>query len=256
MVRNGYAPQRLVAGLLVTAAALYGCGSSLPPADPAPQSVVANGSPTAPDTPPAPASGNKAAADPGEPAASTDGAVPAVGPGGQASQIGGVIPFKGEFGGVLFKDQVEAAEMGCPPGGPVHEVGADAVDSPLIFRADFLGPEWRVTGGDQVALCGDRPISFAITAYAESGGHVKELNISRFAGRATTATGDPVEAYQEITVGDKPAVLIQRHPLPGTNPGDEHTYWELVILEEFGTSVISARWITRDELLAVAGQLP
>lgn|GEM_PF-6966562 len=181
-------------------------------------------------------------------------AAPAAQPGSAADQPQGETgrqPFAGEYGGVTFKPSVEAADFGCEPGAAVEEVPAETVMSPLLFSADFLEPEYTLSGGDLVAVCQDRPIALALEAVGEG----RRLRIQRLAGKAVVNTEDPEEAFSTVSVSGKPAVLIQRvRPRPD-GAATEHDDWQLVIPEEFGVTVISAVGLTREELLAVAATL-
>lgn len=126
------------------------------------------------------------------------------------------------------------------------------MSSPLIFRADFLEPDYILSGGDVVGVCRHRPISFAIGARADG----RRVHIHRLAARALANADDPEEAYSEMTVNGKPAVLVRRvRPRPDKT-STEHDDWRLVIVEAFGVTDISAVGLTKAEVLEVAANLP
>lgn len=166
----------------------------------------------------------------------------------------GKEPFTGQFGGLLFKQTVSAENLGCPPAAPVDEVPAQTISSPLIIDVKFLAPAFSITGGERVAVCGNHAISYAVRASGATGAHLQELSIARFSG-ATVVASEPVEAFHEVSVRGKPAVIIKGPPLPGAPRGDDPYRWRLLVKEEYGITLIEARWFTRDQLLNLAEKL-
>lgn len=177
-------------------------------------------------------------------------------PEGPTPVPGGSQPFAGELAGISFKNgPMEAADFQCPPDLPVHEIAPAETDTPLVFEPAFLEPEFQVERTSGVAVCGDRPISFAITAVRNGEDRPATLTISRYASFVASSQGEPPDAFQEVTVGGRTAVLIRQTHHASAAPDGEHLVWRLVIPEDFGMTVIQAEGLNREELLDVAARL-
>lgn len=157
-------------------------------------------------------------------------------------------PFYGVFNGVRFVKDTGPDDPGVP--GCVLEEAApeEVAASPLNFT--IADPDFTPGTGVGAGSCRGRLVSLGGPFQRSGGG---EAGIGRFAGPPFSSRTAPQGYLEAVEVSGKPAVLIRDvYTELGQNLFPGEYYHNLIIVEDFGSTHVTGRGLTRAELFALA----
>lgn len=139
-------------------------------------------------------------------------------------------PFQGTMNGIVFKDRIDAADLGCAKSPEVVDDGL-IEKSAIDFSPTDLPEGARLV--DKEAFACDGNIVLVSKTFKWEGG---ELEIVRSTGTATIALA-PKDRIRSTAIGTKGAVLITQLPVPGVlrdTPTEKWRSWRLIVRQRNG----------------------